>query len=95
VLTIFFKHVAILASPLSDLRTAVGQSSSEEETTFPCQVKINTEGLTPPTNPLFLYLTPDESKLVVASKSVVTTWDVEAIMGGEVSPRSFGTVIAG
>ncbi|CAG8757170.1 15210_t:CDS:1, partial [Acaulospora colombiana] len=63
------------------LRDAVGQSSNEEETTFPCRVKISTESLTPPTNPLFLCLTADESKLVVASRSVVTTWDVERRRG--------------
>ncbi|PVF95894.1 hypothetical protein CPB86DRAFT_737916 [Serendipita vermifera] len=83
---------AIFASPLSGLRDAVGQSSNDEETTFPCQVKISTEGLTPPTNPFFLCLTADESKLIAASRSVVTTWDVERVMSGETSPLHSFTI---
>lgn len=76
-------NLAINASPLSELRIALGQSSSDEEATFTSQVKLDLGSNVP----LFICLASGENKLVVASSSVITTWDAQAVLRGEVSYR--------
>jgi len=80
--------VAIVASPLSELRTVLGRSSTDEEVTFACQVKLDL-GVNVP---LFICLSTEENTLVVASSSVITTWDVQGILNGEVSGNPQRTV---
>ncbi|KAG8830152.1 hypothetical protein FRC17_005344 [Serendipita sp. 399] len=71
----------VLASPISELRISLGQNSSEEEADFLCQVKLN-NGIAG-TTPFFLRLAAEESRLLVASTSSVTVWDVNSVINGE------------
>jgi hypothetical protein len=73
----------ILASPIADLRTAMGSNSSEEETPFDCKVDIDAS----PETPICIKLVMNDSKLVVASSSKITVWDVDAICAGQVRPN--------
>ncbi|KIM33490.1 hypothetical protein M408DRAFT_326194 [Serendipita vermifera MAFF 305830] len=73
---------AIMASPLSELRSALGQTNTQEEVTFTSQVSINVGSATP----LFICLAAGEEKLVVASSNVITTRDVSAVINGTTPP---------
>ncbi|KAG8833204.1 hypothetical protein FRC20_007715 [Serendipita sp. 405] len=75
--------LAVVASPLSELRTSLGQSSTEEEADFLCQVKLN-DGIGGST-PFFLRLAAEEGRLLVAFPSSVVVWDVNAVINGDVS----------
>lgn len=70
----------ILASPIADLRTAMGNNSSEEETPFDCKVDIDAS----PETPICIKLVMSDSKLVVASSSKIVVWDVDVICAGQV-----------
>ena len=72
--------LAVIASPLSELRTALGQSNTDEEVTFMSQVKLHLGSHIP----LFISLAAGENILVVASRSMITTWDVTAVLNGQV-----------
>ncbi|KAG8764438.1 hypothetical protein FRC15_007626 [Serendipita sp. 397] len=74
---------SVVASPLSELRTSLGQSSTEEEADFLCQVKLN-DGIGGST-PFFLRLAAEEGRLLVAFPSSVVVWDVNAVINGDVS----------
>ena len=70
----------ILASPIADLRTAMGNNSTEEETPFDCRIVIDAS----PETPICIKLVMSDSKLVVASSSKIVVWDVDAICAGQV-----------
>lgn len=71
----------VLASPVADLRTAMGSNSTKEETPFDCKVSIDAS----PETPICIKLVMNDSKLVVASSSKIVVWDVDAICASRVS----------